>query len=87
MLDKEILMAMSEFKVDSYGRPAGRTSSYRSNGTRYVILPMESLTERLTEHGLMPTYYAVFVVTSFGTQQVSNWYFRYGNAVKAMIKL
>lgn len=85
MLDKEILMAMEQFKVDSYGRPAGRTTGYYNGKQTYIILPMDSLSERLSEYGLTPTLYAVFQLTSFGPQQVTPWYLRYGNAVKAMV--
>lgn len=78
---------MDKENVDSYGLPLGRLNSYKNNNCFYMILPMDNLEERIYSGRLLPTYYAVFKFSEVGVQQVSKWYYRYGNAVKKMLSM
>lgn len=54
----------------------------------YKIMAMQGNNDTCWYNGyFLGDYYAVFKKANGFYQQVSNWYFRYGNAVRKMISL
>lgn len=65
------------------------TAITTSDGTHYQIIAQnhDHMEECWYHDNFMGDHYAVFKTENGIRQQVSMWYFRYGNAVRKMFKL
>lgn len=66
--------------------PMGRLNGLKTqNGTEYKIIAQSQNNDVWYNGKFIGSYYAVFVNTNRGFyQQISKWYFNYGNAVRYM---